>query len=153
MAPHYIPDGYHAVTPYLLVEGAARLIEFVTLVFDATTELISYHEDKIGHATLRIGDSTVELADACEEWGPTSAALHVYVPDVDLTYQRALEAGALSQRGPADQFYGERSASVKDPFGIQWHIATQTEVLSKEELLRRADEFKLLQSQQQQHQQ
>lgn len=59
MAPHYIPDGYHAVTPYLLVEGAARLIEFVTLVFDATTELISYHEDKIGHATLRDRKSVV----------------------------------------------------------------------------------------------
>jgi uncharacterized glyoxalase superfamily protein PhnB len=153
MVPHYIPEGFHAVTPYLLVEGAAKLIEFVTLVFDAKTELISYHDDKIGHATVKIGDSMLEMADACGEWGPNSAAIHIYVPDVDTTYQKALEAGASSQREPADQFYGERSASVKDPFGIQWHIATQTEVLTKEELLRRADEFKQQQQQVQQQQQ
>ncbi|QDT27773.1 Glyoxalase-like domain protein [Gimesia panareensis] len=153
MAPHYIPEGYHAVTPYLLVEGAAKLIEFVALVFDAKTELISYHDDKIGHASLRIGDSMLELADACEEWGATSAALHIYVPDVDSTFQKALEAGATCQREPADQFYGERSASVKDPFGIQWHIATQIEVLTKEELLHRAEEFKQQQFHQQQQQQ
>jgi len=149
MPPHYIPEGFHTVNPYLLVEGAAKMIEFLTLVFDANPELISYHEDKIGHATLKVGDSMIELADACEEWGQTSAALHIYVPDVDVTYKKAIEAGAMGLREPADQFYGERSASVKDPFGIQWHIATQIEVLSNEELLRRAEVFKQQQQQQQ----
>ncbi|WP_339733452.1 VOC family protein [uncultured Gimesia sp.] len=150
MSPHYIPKGYHTVTPYLLVEGATEMIEFLKTVFDATPVMISHHEDKIGHACLQIGDSLIELADACEEWGQTSAAIHLYVPDVDATYQKALEAGAINLREPSDQFYGERSGSVKDPYGIQWHIATQIEELANEELLRRAEEFKQQQKQQQQ---
>lgn len=149
MSSHHIPKGYHTVTPYLLVEGAADMIEFLKTVFDATTVMVSHHEDKIGHAGLKIGDSMIEVADACEEWGQTSSAIHLYVPDVDATYQKAVAAGAVSLREPTDQFYGERGASVKDRFGIQWHIATQIEELSNEELHRRAEEFKQQQSQQQ----
>tara|TARA_R110002095_G_scaffold18567_2_gene21392 strand:- start:5232 stop:5684 length:453 start_codon:yes stop_codon:yes gene_type:complete len=150
MAPHYIPKGYHTVTPYLLVEGAPELMEFLKTVFEATVILISHHDDKIGHAVMQVGDSVIELADACEEWGVTSAAIHIYVPDVDATYQNALQAGATSLREPADLFYGERGASVKDPFGIQWHIAAQIEELSTEEIFRRAEKFKEQQKQQQQ---
>lgn len=150
MAIPHIPEGYHTVTPYLLVEGAAELVQFLETVFEATPVLISYHGDKIGHAALQIGNSMLEVADACEEWGQTSAAIHLYVPDVDATCQKALAAGATSLREPADMFYGERGASVKDPFGIQWHIATQTEELSIDELHRRAEEFKSQQAQQQQ---
>ncbi|QDT90082.1 VOC family protein [Gimesia algae] len=150
MTAHYIPQGYHAVTPYLLVEGAAEMIDFMQTVFDATPVIISHHGDKIGHAALQIGDSILEVADACEEWGLTSAAIHLYVPDVDATYQKAVDAGAMSLREPTDMFYGERGASVKDPYGIQWHIATQTEELSTEELHRRAEEFKTQQAQQNQ---
>tara|TARA_R110002111_G_scaffold144910_2_gene211292 strand:+ start:161195 stop:161647 length:453 start_codon:yes stop_codon:yes gene_type:complete len=150
MAPPYIPRGYHTVTPYLLVEGAPQMMEFLKTVFEATVILISHHDDKIGHAAMQVGDSVIELADACEEWGVTSAAIHIYVPDVDATYQKALEAGATSLREPADLFYGERGASVKDPFGIQWHIAAQIEELSTEEIFRRAEEFKEQQKQQQQ---
>jgi len=150
MPADYIPKGYHTVTPYLLVEGATEMIEFLETVFEATPVMISPHNEKIGHAVLRIGDSMIELADACEEWGKTAAAIHLYVPDVDTTYQKSLAAGAVSLREPANLFYGERGASVKDPFGIQWHIATQTEELSPEELHRRAEEFKQQQNQQQQ---
>lgn len=150
MTTPYIPKGYHTVTPYLLVEKAAEMIEFLQSVFDATPVIISHHGDKIGHAALKIGDSMLEVADACEEWGQTSAAIHLYVPDVDATYQKAVDAGATSLREPTDMFYGERGASVKDPYGIQWHIATQTEELSTEELLQRAEEFKAQQAQQQQ---
>lgn len=150
MAIPHVPEGYHTVTPCLLVEGAAELIQFLETVFEATPVFITYHGDKIGHAALQIGNSMLELADACEEWGQTSAAIHLYVPDVDATCQKALAAGATSLREPADMFYGERGASVKAPFGIQWHIATQTEELSTEELHRRAEEFKAQQAQQQQ---
>ncbi|QDV49994.1 VOC family protein [Gimesia fumaroli] len=150
MSLHHIPKGYHTVTPYLLVEGAAEMIEFLKTVFDATPEIISYHGDIIGHACLKIGDSMIELADACEEWGKTTSFIHLYVSDVDATYQKAIAAGGVSVTEPADQFYGEGSCSVKDPFGIQWLIAAQIEELSNKELLRRAEEFKQQQKQQQQ---
>lgn len=150
MTTPYVPKGYHTITPYLLVEGAAKMIEFLQTVFDATPVIISHHGDKIGHAALQIGDSMLEVANACEEWGLTSAAIHLYVPDVDATYKKAVEAGAKGLREPTDMFYGERGASVKDPYGIQWHIATQTEELTTEELHRRAEEFKAQQTQQKQ---
>lgn len=149
MVSHHIPKGYHTMTPYLLVEGAAEMIEFLKTVFNANVLVLSPHGDIIGHAALQIGDSMIELADACEEWGKTSAGIHIYQPDVDATYQKALDAGATSLRKPADMFYGERGASVKDPFGNQWHIATQIEELSSEEIDRRAKEFQKQQQQQQ----
>jgi len=148
MVPHHIPKGYHTMTPYLLVDGAAEMIEFLKTVFNAKVLVLSPHGDIIGHAALQIGDSMIELADACEEWGKTSAAIHIYLPDVDATYQKALDAGATSLREPTDMFYGERGASVKDPFGNQWHIATQIEELSNEEIFRRAEEFQKQQQQQ-----
>lgn len=149
MSLHHIPKGCHTVTPYLLVDGARELIDFLENVFDANVLVLSPHGEIIGHAALQIGDSRVELADACEEWGKTSAAMHIYVPDVDSTYQKALDAGASSMREPTDMFYGERGASIKDPFGNQWHIATQIEELSSEEIYRRAEEFQKQQQQQQ----
>lgn len=148
MAPHHIPKGYHTLTPYLLVDGAAEMIEFLKTVFNANVLVLSPQGDIIGHAALQIGDSMIELADACEELGRTSAGIHIYLPDVDASYQKALEAGATSLREPADMFYGERGASVKDPFGNKWHIATQTEELSSEEIYRRAEEFQKQQQQQ-----
>lgn len=150
MTTPYTPKGYHSITPYLLVEEASEMIEFLQSVFDAIPVIISHHGNKIGHAALKIGDSMLEVADACEEWGTTSAAIHLCVPEVDTTYRKALDAGATSLREPADMFYGEWGASVKDPSGIQWHIATQTEELSTEELHQRAEEFKTQQTQQQQ---
>ena len=138
MAVHHVPSGFRALTPYLVVEGASRLIEFVQKVFDAEVLIrMDGPDGKIHHATVKIGDSMLELADAGGHWGPMPAGLHVYVPDIDATYRRALDAGAVSILAPADQFYGERSASVRDPLGNVWHIATHTEDVSEEEMKRR----------------
>jgi uncharacterized glyoxalase superfamily protein PhnB len=97
---------------------------------------------KIMHAEMRIGDSTVMMADATTEWGATSTMLHHYVNDVDAVYRRALEAGATSLKEPADQFYGDRSAVVKDPCGNLWSVATHKEDVSREEMDRRVEEMK-----------
>ena len=94
-------------------------------------------DGSVGHAALRIGDSVIELADAGPEWPAMPCALQVYVPDADAAYQRALKAGASSLIEPADQFYGDRTASVRDSCGNNWYIATQKEIVSKEEVDKR----------------
>ena len=143
MAVHYIPTGFHAVTPYLVVNGAERLIDFVQRVFGAEVVLrMAGPDGKIHHAEVKIGGSVVELADAGEHWSAMPAGLHVYVPDIDAAYQRALAAGAVTLKEPADQFYGERSASVKDALGNVWHIATHTEDVTAEEMERRVAAMK-----------
>jgi len=134
----YQPEGYQSVIPYLHVNGAAKLIAFMKEVFDAT-EIVVYPrpDGTVGHAALRIGDSVIELADAGPEWPAMPCALQVYVPDADAAYQRALKAGASSLIEPADQFYGDRTASVRDSCGNNWYIATQKEIVSKEEVDKR----------------
>ena len=102
-----IPDGYHTVTPYLIVEGASLLIEFLKEAFDA--------QGTIMHAEVRIGDSVVMLSDVMGVCKPMPTAIYLYVDDVDATYQRALQAGATSVMEPANQFYGDRLGRVKDP--------------------------------------
>ena len=134
-----IPDGYHAVTPYLVVQGAAKLIDFLKQAFGAQEiERLTRPDGAIGHAEVRIGDSVVMMGEACGEWTPMLGALYLYVNDADATYKRALQAGATSTMEPTDQFYGDRSAGVKDPAGNQWWIATHKEDLSREELMKRA---------------
>ncbi|MGH9912813.1 MAG: VOC family protein [Nitrososphaeraceae archaeon] len=139
-----IPDGYHTVTPYLLVQGADKLIDFVKKAFDAKeTERYSMPDGSVGHAELRLGDSVIMLSEAMggEDYKSTTAGIHLYVENCDATYQRALEAGATSSMQPADQFYGDRSAGVKDQFGNQWWISTHKEDLSKEEITKRMAEY------------
>jgi uncharacterized glyoxalase superfamily protein PhnB len=139
MAVKAQPDGYHAVTPYLVVDGAARLIDFLAAVFNAEeVERFAAPGNRIGHAEMRIGDSLVMLGDAHGEHGPRQAMLYVYVDNADATYQRALAAGASSVQAPADQFYGDRSAGVMDPVGNLWWIATHIEDVPPVELKRRA---------------
>ena len=139
MAVHHVPQGFTAITPYLVVEGANRLLDFVQKAFDAEVLLrMDGPDGKIHHAAVKIGGAMLELADAGEHWSAMPAGLHVYVPDIDATYRRALDAGAVSILAPADQFYGERSASVRDPRGNVWHIATHIEDVSEEEMKRRA---------------
>jgi PhnB protein len=136
-----IPAGYHTVTPYLIVDGAAKLIEFVKQAFDAKEMLrMSGPDGRIGHTEIRIGDSMLMLSDSRDPWKPMPAMLYVYVEDVDATYQRALQAGATSVSEPKDQFYGDRSAGVQDSCGNQWWIGTHIEDVSQEELLRRHKE-------------
>jgi PhnB protein len=142
-----IPDGYHAITPYLIVDGAARAIEFYKAAFGAT-ELFRFPtpEGRIGHAELRIGDSVVMLADEAPEHGArspgrvggTPVTLMLYTEGVDKVVDRAVTHGATLKRPVADQFYGDRTGTIEDPFGHQWHIATHIEDVSPEELQRRA---------------
>lgn len=139
MAVKPIPEGYHTITPYLIVEGASELIEFLKQVFDAQqTEFIPAPSGKVAHAEVKIGDSVLMLSDAQNEWKPTTTMLYLYVDNADATYKRALEAGATSVKEPADQFYGDRSAGVRDKWGNYWGIATHIEDVSREEIQKRA---------------
>ena len=138
MAAKHIPEGYNTITPYLIVEGAEKLIEFIEKVFDGTVVMkMEGEKGKIAHAEMKIGDSMLMLADAGEEWKPTQAMLHLYVENTDAVYQKALDAEATSAKEPADQFYGDRNSAVKDSFGNFWGISTHIEDLSDEEIQRR----------------
>jgi len=131
-----IPNGYHTATPFLLVEGADKLIDFLKMAFNATeTYRFSMSDGTIGHAEILIGDSVIMVSEAISgEYKATKSGIHLYVDDCDTTYKRALKAGATSVKEPADQPYGDRSAGVKDQFGNHWSIATHIEDLSKEEI-------------------
>ena len=136
MSPvHYKPEGFHSVTPYLVVQGADRLIEFLKQAFEAAEIYCGRNPDgRINHAQFRIGDSMIELAEGNDQWQPMPCALHLYVPDADAVYHRALKAGATSLMEVADQSYGDHSGGVTDPSGNQWFIATKKEHLSEEEI-------------------
>jgi PhnB protein len=118
------PEGYHSITPYLQVKGAAKLIEFLRDAFGAEEIFRVPRGDQIAHAQLRIEDSMIEVADAIDQYEPNPSAIWLHVKNTDTTYARALKAGASSLHEPMDQDYGERSAGVKDPFGNYWYIAT-----------------------------
>lgn len=133
------PEGYHDVTPYLISSGADKVMEFAKLTFDAQEIFrMPGPNNTIGHAEFRIGDSTLMISDGGQEWPPMPCSLYVYVDDVDQTYQRAMKAGATSLKEPADQFYGDRTASVKDSAGNIWGIGTHIEDVAPDELERRA---------------
>jgi PhnB protein len=138
-----IPDGYHTLTPYLVVDGAEKVIQFMKNAFGAefAFEPMMRPDGKIMHAELKIGDSVVMISDASERAKATSAMLHVYVPNVDAVYQKALKAGGTSVMEPSDMFYGDRSGGVTDPAGNQWHIGTHVEDVSPAELKKRAREY------------
>jgi len=140
MAVKPIPDGFHSVTPYLLVSGVPRLIDFLKQAFDAeVTECMAMPDGTVMHAQVKIGDSIIMMSDprgACE---PTPASLYLYVPDTDAVYAKALEAGATSVMEPADQFYGDRNSGVKDPVDNTWWIATHIEDVPPDELRKRAE--------------
>jgi PhnB protein len=136
-----VPGRYHTVTPYLTVNNVAALIEFVKAAFGATeVECLRSADGSIRHAEVKIGDSIVMMGEAGAEWKPTPASLYVYVTNVDETYARALGAGAVSLREPANQFYGDRSGGVRDVCGNQWWMATRVEDVSEEEMVRRFKE-------------
>jgi uncharacterized glyoxalase superfamily protein PhnB len=131
-----IPEGYHSVTPYLIVSGVAGLIDFINQAFDGVEiERLQRPDGTIMHAEVRIGDSIVMMGEPSTEFTPMPASLHLYVEDTDQVYRRALEAGGISIQEPADQFYGDRSAGVKDAAGNFWWIATHIKDVSAEELI------------------
>jgi PhnB protein len=142
-----IPEGYHSVTPYLIVKGGAKAIEFYKQAFGATEIFRMPQPDgKIGHAELKIGNSIIMLADEFpernirgpESLGGTPVMIHLYIDDVDTVAKRAVDAGAKEIRPVQNQFYGDRSGMYTDPFGHQWNIATHVEDLSAEEIGKRA---------------
>src|ERR1044071_2014752 len=126
-----IPDGYHTLTPYLFIQGAAAAIEFYKKAFNATEIMRMPGPDgKIGHAEIRIGNSAIMLADETLQMGARSPKtiggspmlLHLYVSDVDGQFAQAIAAGAIVTRPIANQFYGDRSGGLEDPFGFAWHL-------------------------------
>ncbi|MCC6382687.1 MAG: VOC family protein [Dehalococcoidia bacterium] len=133
-----IPDEYRAVTPYLVVEGAADLIRFVKDVFGAEERMrVPGPGGTVGHCELVLRDSTIMLSDAGPMNPAMPAMLMVYVENVDETYRKALAAGASSRMAPEDRFYGDRAADVADRFGNRWSLATHVEDVSPEEMQRR----------------
>lgn len=134
-----IPDGYQAVTPYLIVPGVARLLTFLQRAFAATERHRFRRADgSIMHAEVRIRDSAVMLGEPTGEWPAMPASIYLYVEDCDAVYQRALDAGGSSVMPPTTMpHYGERYGGVKDPSGNVWWIATHIENLTDEEVTRR----------------
>ena len=142
-----IPDGYQSVTPYLCVQGAAAAIDWYVKALGARERMrMPGPEGKIGHAEIEIGGSAVMLADEFppmgfkgpRAYGGSPVHLHVYVPDVDAVFAKAVQHGAKVLQPLQDKFYGDRSGSVEDPFGHVWHVATHKEDLTMEEIRRRA---------------
>src|SRR5215467_3074579 len=137
----HIPQGYHTVSPYLVIDGASKLIDFVKYTFNAVENArMEGPPGRISHAEMKIGDSIVMLSDSTPEYKAMPSMLYVYVEDVDAVYKRALQAGATSVSAPDNKFYGDRSAGVKDPLGNHWGIATHVEEVSPEEMQRRMKE-------------
>jgi PhnB protein len=150
MATKSIPDGYHSITPYLIIKGAADGIEFYKRVFGATELMrMAGPDGRIGHAEIKIGDSAVMLADEHPEMGyrspqslgGTAVSMMLYVDRVDEVFKRAIETGAKELRPVEDQFYGDRSGTLNDPFGHTWTIATHMEDIPPEEMRKRAEKF------------
>ena len=144
-----IPDGYHSVTPYLVMNGAAAAIDYYKKAFGAVELFRMEHEGKVGHAEIKIGDSNIMLADenaemgykGPEAYGGTPVSLMIYLEDVDTVYSQAIAAGGTELKALEDQFYGDRSGTLKDPFGHVWTIATHKEDVSPEEMDKRLAEM------------
>jgi PhnB protein len=144
-----IPDGYSSVTPYLIVSGAAQAIDYYKMAFDAKELMRMPSPDgKIMHAELQIGSARIMLADEAPQMGARSpqtlggsgVGLMLYVTDVDDTFQRAVSGGGKVVRPVTNQFYGDRTGTMTDPFGHQWTIATHVEDVPEAEMQRRAQE-------------
>jgi PhnB protein len=141
MAVKPIPDGYHSVTPYITVDDAGEVIEFLKKAFGAQETFAMRDEHgKVRHAEVKLGDSMLMLGSSHEQWKARPANFYVYVEDCDAVYKRALAAGGKSLGEPQNQFYGDRHGGVTDSQGNSWWIATHVEEVSAEEVERRAKE-------------
>jgi len=147
----YIPKGYNSITPYLIIKGAAEAIEYYKNVFGATEVMrMAQPDGRIGHAELKVGNSHIMLADEFPEMehrGPLSlgsspVSMLIYVEDADSTVQRAVAAGAKILKPVQDQFYGDRSGFIRDPFGHLWGVATHKEDVSPQEMEERMKKVK-----------
>ncbi|CAJ0725265.1 MAG: VOC family protein [Ralstonia sp.] len=150
MAVQPIPEGYHSVTPYLSIKGAARALDFYKQAFGAT-ELVRMDgpNGTIAHAEIRIGDSPIMMSDEAPDTvcaspdtlQSTSVGLMIYVPNVDAVFANALKAGGTEVRPVVDQFYGDRSGTLKDPFGHVWTVSTHVEDVAPDEMARRMEKW------------
>ncbi|MDQ6733580.1 MAG: VOC family protein [Nitrospirota bacterium] len=150
MAIQPIPEGYHTATPYLIVKGAGLAIEFYKQAFGASEVMrMDGPNGRVGHAEIRIGDSPIMLADEYPEMGIRSpqslggagVSMLLYVEDVDARFKKAIAAGAKEIKPVQDQFYGDRSGTLEDPFGHVWTIATHKEDVSPDEMKKRSEAF------------
>lgn len=138
-----IPEGYHSLTPYLIVDDGAKALEFYKQAFGATELFRMEHQGKIGHAEMKIGDSPFMLADENAQFkgpkslGGTAVSLMIYVDDVDKIYPQAIAAGGTELKALQDQFYGDRSGTLTDPFGHIWTVSTHKEDVTPEEMDKR----------------
>ena len=140
-----IPEGYHSVTPYLCINGAVQALEYYKKAFGAIELFRMEHDGKIGHAEIKIGDSPIMVADEYPEMGFVSpktlggspVGIMIYVEDVDTVFKQAIDAGGVEKKGVQDQFYGDRSGTLTDPFGHVWTVATHKEDVSPEEIDKR----------------
>ena len=137
-----IPEGYHSVTPYLCIKGAVQALEYYKKAFGAIELFRMEHDGKIGHAEIKIGDSPIMLADEFPEMGFVSpqtlggspVGIMIYVEDVDTVFKQAIDSGGIEKKALEDQFYGDRSGTLTDPFGHVWTVATHNEDVSPEEI-------------------
>jgi len=145
-----IPEGYHTVTPYLIIKGCADALEFYKKAFQAEeTMRMATPDGRVGHAEVTIGTSRVMMADEHPEMGALSPQtlggsairMHLYVENADQMVADALAAGATLKRPVENQFYGDRSGAVEDPWGHHWHVSTHVEDVSEEEMMRRMKEL------------
>ena len=137
-----VPKGYHTVTPFLMVNDARGLIEFMEKALNGeSTSVMKTDDGKIMHATVQIGDSIIMIADVMPGMEVMPACLYLYVDDVDASYRQAINVKGTSLREPTDEFYGDRSAGVRDEWNNQWWFATHIEDVSEEELERRKEKF------------
>lgn len=143
-----IPEGHHTVSPYLAIEGGLKALEFYKKAFGATELFrLEMPDGRLGHAEIRLGDSIIMLADEFPEYGGMSPQrlggspvnLHLYVEDVDAFFNKAVAAGATARKPVQDQFYGDRSGQLEDPFGHLWWVATHKEDVGMEELKKRLE--------------
>jgi PhnB protein len=141
MAVKPIPENYPRVSPYLIVKDVEKTMEFIKYVFGGKErEKMEMADGSVNHAEMSIGDSVIMMGKASNEHQIQNTMLYIYVEDTDASYKKALEKGAVSVMEPADQFYGDRNAGVKDKDGIKWWIATHVEDVSPDEIKRRNDE-------------
>jgi PhnB protein len=148
MSATFIPAGYHTVTPYLAIKNAVKALEFYKQAFGAIeTSKLMVPDGRLGHAEIRLGDSVIMLSDEFPEYGGKSpetlggspVSIHLYVADVDAFFKRALAAGAKERKPMMDQFYGDRSGQLEDPFGHLWWVATHKEDVAPEEMQKRVE--------------
>jgi PhnB protein len=148
MATNYVPEGYYTVTPYLTIRGAGEAIDWYKKAFGAEEVVRMPGPDgKLMHAEIKIGNSMVMLGEENLEWGAKSPqalggspiSIHLYVPDVDASFKRAVEAGGTAQQPPTDMFWGDRFGKLADPYGHQWSLATHKEEVAPDEMNRRME--------------